>query len=64
MPVNPTSKWLTKHPEADPAFASFVLDDSTIQLEHYIAADGILNFSDERHDHAILIARVKKIFEE
>ena len=57
-------RWLAEHPEADPGFVSFVLDDDTIHLDHYTAASGMMHRGNKRPDYATLIARVRRAFED
>lgn len=57
-------RWLAEHPEADPELVTFVLDDESIQLEHYTAAAGMMHRGNKRPDPATLIARVRRAFED
>ena len=57
-------KWLARHPETDPALVEYVLDDESIELELFTAAAGVRHRGNARPDPAILIARIRRAFED
>ncbi|MEP7181385.1 MAG: transcriptional regulator [Betaproteobacteria bacterium] len=57
-------KALVEQPDADPALVEYVLADQSIGVQLFTAAAGVRHRGTARPDPAILIARVKRFFEE
>ncbi|TCL06973.1 helix-turn-helix domain-containing protein [Sodalis ligni] len=57
-------KWLVDHTDADPKLVEFVLKDPTISADIFSAAAGIRHRGTTRPDPAMLIARIKRAFED
>ncbi|WP_298831328.1 helix-turn-helix transcriptional regulator [uncultured Piscinibacter sp.] len=57
-------KWLVEHPDADPALVEFVLDDASIPADIFAAAAGVRHRGTVRPEPAVLIARIRRAFEE
>ena len=56
--------WLIGHANADPSLVEFVLQDPSISIDVFSAAAGVRHRGNARPDHAILIARIKELFED
>lgn len=56
--------WLISHADADPSLVEFVLQDPSISIDVFSAAAGVRHRGNTRPDHAILIARIKELFED
>lgn len=57
-------KWLTDHPGADAALVEYVLSDASIPADVFAAAAGVWHRGNVRPDPAVLIARVRRAFEQ
>ena len=56
--------WLVDHAEADPRLVEFVLNDPSISIDIFSAAAGVRHRGNTRPDHATLIARIQRAFED
>ena len=57
-------KWLVDHADTDPDLVEFVLKDPEIAIHEFTAAAGVRHRGTSRPDPAILIARIRRAFED
>lgn len=57
-------KWLSEQPDAWPDLVTYTLDTPAVPFDHFVSAAGMRFRGDARPTPEVLLARVKKMYEE